>query len=168
MKSRIYPGWAGFLAIFLIISCGKENHNPYIKGELINNTGCKSFKSAVITYETPNNQSCVNYSYEKSGNKLSLKHINAGFNCCPGKLSCNVTMNGDTLIIEEFEKNSLCDCDCLFDLDIEVTGVIPGKYKVRFIEPYCGKQEKILFETNLADHPDGSFCVSRKQYPWGL
>jgi hypothetical protein len=100
--------------------------------------------------------------------KLSLKHINAGFNCCPGKLTCKVTQSGDSLVIEEFESQAGCNCNCLYDLDIEIKNVTTGKYHIRFIEPYGGEQEKILLDMNLEEHPAGTFCVTRKNYPWGM
>jgi hypothetical protein len=97
-----------------------------------------------------------------------LKHINAGFNCCPDSLSCDVALHGDTIIISEFEKSSLCHCNCLFDVDIEVNNIQKQNYQIRLIEPYAGKQAGIIFGMNLLTEQEGSFCVSRTQYPWGI
>lgn len=77
------------------------------------------------------------------------------------------TVKGDTIIIEEYEKNGICDCNCLFDLDIELQGVIAGKYQIKFIEPYAIGQQEILFEVDLTTNESGGYCVTRKKYPWG-
>jgi hypothetical protein len=168
MKKQIYLVLPVFIIIFLILYCERDNNNQNITGELIKHSECKSSKNSIKTFDIPDNQSCINYLYEKSTGKLSLKHINAGFNCCPQKLYCTVTSSGDTIIIKESENAPACNCDCLFDLDIEINGVTSGKYQVKFVEPYSGSQEKIIFVIDLDDHPEGSFCVTRKQYPWGM
>jgi len=72
------------LIICQIPSCQKEKVNPDLTGEVVNNSDCKTFKSASLTADVPDNQSCVAWTYDHSSDKLSLKHINAGFNCCPG------------------------------------------------------------------------------------
>jgi len=49
---------------------------------------------------------------------------------------------------------------------MEINGVDSKKYTIRFIEPYCGEKQKIIFGLDLAKDKNGSFCVTRKQYPW--
>jgi hypothetical protein len=149
-----------------IISC--ENEEQVLTGKITASSGCKSTKTSGDANDTPGNQSCAYYKYNRSDKKLLIEHINAGFNCCPEKLSCYVAMNSDTLTIWEYEKAALCNCNCLFDLDIEISGILSKKYQVKFVEPYSGNQEKIIFEADLGKNPEGSFCVIRKQYPWGL
>jgi len=166
MKKAIFPFLTGFFIGLLILSC--ENEDQIVTGKIITDSGCKTSKSDDYTDGTPDSLSCINYLYEKSGTKLFIKHINAGFNCCPENLYCVVNMNSDTIIIKEYEKSAMCDCDCLYDLEIEITGVTSKQYHVKFIEPYSGNQEKIIFEMDLTNHPEGSFCVIRKQYPWGM
>lgn len=153
------------------ISCEKGNDNTNqldLSGKLIKNSTCKSdFKSGTSTINTPDTLSCIEYSYDNSSNKLTIKHINSGFNCCPDSLYCDVKLNSDTIIIKEFEAAALCKCNCLYDLNIELNGVTSKKYQVRFIEPYIGEQEQLIFEIDLTKDIDGSFCLIRKQYPWG-
>jgi hypothetical protein len=164
MKKAIFLSLTGFLIGLLILSC--ENEEQALTGRIIANSGCKSSKSDNGANYTPDTLSCINYIYEDSSKKLLIKHINAGFNCCLTNLYCNVTMSGDTVIIKEYEKSLLCRCNCLYDLEIEITGIISKKYQVKFIEPYSGKQEKIIFEMDLENYHEGSYCVIRKQYPW--
>jgi hypothetical protein len=42
-----------------------------------------------------------------------------------------------------------------------------GKYVIRMIEPYSKNQAKIIFSIDLSKNKTGSFCVTRKNYPWG-
>ncbi|MFA5420089.1 MAG: hypothetical protein WC341_16675, partial [Bacteroidales bacterium] len=63
-------------------------------------------------------------------------------------------------------KSTLCKCNCLYDLDIEINGIDAKIYQVEFIEPYSDEQEKIIFELDLTMEKEGSYCVTRKQYPW--
>jgi hypothetical protein len=51
-------------------------------------------------------------------------------------------------------------------LDIEINGIDAKIYQVEFIEPYSDEQEKIIFELDLTMEKEGSYCVTRKQYPW--
>jgi hypothetical protein len=117
--------------------------------------------------ETPNSQSCVAFLFDPETRKLSLKHFNAGFNCCPESLSCTVTYRNDSIIIQEIEQQMGCRCNCLYDLDMEILGVEPGKYQLQLIEPYLGTQQPLVFSIDLLTQKQGSFCISRTNYPWG-
>jgi hypothetical protein len=171
-RTRIFLILITLIGGHIIISCDKEQYHgqqPAITGQIIKNSTCKNnFKLASENPVTPDTLSCTDYSYDSQNNKLTLKHINAGFNCCPEKLYCNVSLSKDTIIIHEFEKEALCDCNCLYDLDIEITGVVAKKYHIKFIEPYCGEQPQLIFEIDLSEETEGLFCVTRKRYPWGI
>ena len=168
MKTTTYKIIFIAILIFSSLSCEKNQvNNNDITGKLINNTDCKTFKSASIGSEVSDTLSCIFYSFDPSANKLILKHVNAGFNCCPESLYCAVSLNNDTIIVQEFEKEALCDCNCLYDLDIELNGVEPKRYYIKIIEPYAIGQEKLNFELDLGPSNEGSYCVTRKGYPWG-
>ena len=161
------------IGLTLLISCNEENgtevQTPVMTGKLINNSACKSeLKSSFDVAETADSLSCVQYSFDEANNQLTLTHINAGFNCCPDSIYVHTSLNGDTIIIEEYEIDGLCDCNCLYDLEIELDGVETKKYQIKFIEPYADSQQEILFEADLADYSEGEFCVTRKAYPWGI
>ena len=164
--TRMILGTAILMSIF--IGCEKENEEGSIDGKVVEHTDCKTFKTGNINNDVADTLSCVDYSFDVSENKLTLKHVNTGFNCCPGALTCTVSQSSDTIIIQEFEEQSACDCNCLFDLDIEITGLTAKSYYLKFIEPYCGDQEKLFFEVDLQNQPDGTHCVFREQYPWGM
>ena len=97
-----------------------------------------------------------------------LKHINTGFNCCPEILYVTVYVVNDTITIEEDEKEQLCLCRCLYDIDMEIHDILPGEYHVKVVEPYCGDQEKLEFRLDLNDINEGTYCVPRTEYPWNV
>jgi len=161
------------IAIVLITAIFCCTNEPDPSGEmkltatLFGNPQCKGLKSAELVGSTPISQSCIEYSFNQTLKILTVKHINAGFNCCPESLSCTAIYRNDTIIIQEFEKSIGCKCNCLYDLEMEVKGVEPGKYQLRIIEPYAGSQDKLDFELDLLKQKEGIWCVTRKQYPWG-
>ena len=155
-----------------VVSCEEERNNIKelpLTGELISHSACKSgFKSTSAKIDTPDSLSCIHYSFDGLTNKLTIKHSNAGFNCCPDSLYCTISLMADTIVIQEFEAGAPCRCNCLYDLDIEINGVDNKKYQIQLMEPYASEQAEILFEIDLAKHNEGSFCVTRKQYPWAI
>ena len=156
------------LTIILFISnCSKQKEDQEISGRLISNSECKHLKSANTIPIAPDSVTSISYTYDASKHKLMLNHINAGFNCCPDSLYCSFSLTQDTIIIQEFEKSLGCKCNCLYDLEIEVTGVDKKIYQIKFIEPLAGEQQKIIFEMDLTKNNTGSYSVIRKQYPWG-
>jgi hypothetical protein len=155
------------LFIFILILSGCETEKQQVTATLTDHTGCKGLKSAREDV-VPNTQSCINWSYDSSSGTLSLIHFNAGFNCCPGELTCSVSIAGDTLIIKEKEESAMCDCDCLYDLYIDVNDLEEQDYIISIVEPYCGDQQKLIFEVDLAGKPEGTYCAARNQYPWGM
>ena len=169
MKPFEYLILTGIAILMLAYSCENEKEKAAqlnVSGKVVSLTDCKSLKSNAVV-SASDSLSCAEYSYNEAGNKLIIKHINAGFNCCPGSVYCNVTMSNDTIVIQEFESKPSCNCDCLYDLDIEIEGVASQKYHIRFIEPYCGNQEQLIFGVDLASQKEGICCVTRNQYPWG-
>lgn len=98
MKTRYLPAiMVIFINVFLI-GCENEENDPSINGSLINHTDCKTFKSAVIGINNGNSESCIEYSYDSQNRILQLKHINAGFNCCPDSLYCKISLSNDTIL----------------------------------------------------------------------
>lgn len=157
---------AVFFTALLLQGCNKAEQQ--IVGQLISHSDCKSSKALSYDEKTPDTLSCMNYTYDSPGKILSLEHINAGFNCCPGEITCSFSVSGDTIIITEKEKSSLCNCNCLFDLKIELGHIEARSYVIKVIEPYCGKQEKLTFTFDPDVSAAGSACVKRKLYPWGM
>ncbi|MFO7370331.1 MAG: hypothetical protein R6X09_08690 [Bacteroidales bacterium] len=169
MKTKLSFLVLALMAGMLLYQCEKEKQaETVLSGKLLDYSDCKDFtKSATNAVTIADTLSCIQYQYDVEKNLLKVKHVNTGFNCCPGELYCSFSMISDTIVIKESEKSALCHCNCLFDMDIEITGVANRKYQVKVVEPYAEEMEKLVFEVDLAQEPEGSFCVTRKDYPWG-
>jgi hypothetical protein len=153
--------------LLLFISCSKNEQQPLSVGN-IERSDCKSnMKSETIDIK-PDTLCCIKYSYNNSTNQLSITHINAGFNCCPGEICCIATVSGDTLVIEETESTSICDCSCLFDLTFTIDNVEDTPAFMKIKEPYWSGSGSIVFDISLKKEKEGSWCTTRKNYPWGM
>ncbi|MBD3178891.1 MAG: hypothetical protein GF417_04430 [Candidatus Latescibacteria bacterium] len=134
-------------------------------GVMIDYSGCKSAITEISDVEVPGCLDCVLCLY--TGNTLTLKHLNAGFNCCPEELLADITVSNDTIRIVEIETEGLCDCNCLFDLEYEFSNIDPGEYTVIIEEPYrCPEDEPMVFELELPCLPNFCHCEKRSCYPW--
>lgn len=149
--------------------CKKSSEvQPDPIGALLQYNGCKQFLDN--TQENgfapgPHND-CIEYQYNGSG-KLILRHINAGFNCCPGVITATIEFNGNLITITETEAEQACRCLCLFDLDFEISNLSPGQYTIRVIELYAPAPDLPLeFTVDLSSATSGQFCVDREHYPW--
>lgn len=167
-----------FLAIISLfaIGCTEDTskgtgpYEPRPTGSVTAYTGCKDFLSDAVYIDIAQDSSCIKYEYDGQGT-LTLRHVNAGFNCCPDMLYADISLVGDTLVIEEHEslESGGCDCLCLFDLDLEVMNLDPGIYYIKVVEVYVGENdEKLFFEVDLSSQTSGSHCVNRYHYPWNM
>jgi hypothetical protein len=173
MKTTLNPNHQvllTFLVVLLLsIGCDKENNKPVTGALVTSHSDCKSDRKAAFAEETPDSLSCINYTYDAAKNQLNIKHINAGFNCCFDSIICDVKYKQDTLVIEEKETSGLCNCNCLYDLNISVTGVEPGKWVIKMVEPYATEPlEQLVFKTDLNAVPSGHACIVRRHYPWNM
>jgi hypothetical protein len=172
MRTLIFLILIVFSITLIVYGCEKsddKNKQLILTGKLVSHTSCKNgLKSISGSTLTSDSLSCINYSFDDSNKKLIIKHINAGFNCCPDSLYCKLSLSNDTVIIQEFEKSHNCKCNCLYDLEIEISGVDSKKYQVKLIEPYSGEQDKLNFGLDLGKDKNGTFCVIRKLYPWRI
>lgn len=175
MKKNTYSILVICFALVIVLGCkddesGKDDDTGSqleFSGQLTEKTECKDNLKSTNTENTPDTISCVEYIFDEANNKLSLRHINAGFNCCQDKLYVETSLTGDTIIIQEYEVNPMCNCCCLFDLAIELDGTTARTYQIKFIEPYALEKQKILFEVDLANNTEGKYSITRKGYPWG-
>lgn len=174
MKNKIQL-WLGYSLICFLFSlllsgpsCSSPPGTPY--GQLVRQSDCKSFlafKGSTVTPSHSSSEECLEYIYDGQGH-LTLKHINAGFNCCPETISADIVILAGEIIIKGKEEFSLCDCNCLFDLDYEFMNIKPGVYRISVKGPYQPPDEPPLeFVVSLKGPVSGTFCVPRKKYPWG-
>ncbi|MCK4224718.1 MAG: hypothetical protein KAX39_06030 [candidate division Zixibacteria bacterium] len=140
-------------------------------GILLNYYGCKEFQKGTPVDSTPPDQDCIEYQYD-GASVLLLKHVNAGFNCCPDEILADITIEDNVITIDEDESLELtggCDCLCLFDVDYQISNLPPGEYTIRVYGMYLQEGDEILeFTVDLTSSPSGSYCVYRDHYPWGI
>jgi len=148
---------------------GGQAPNPPT-GVIVNYDGCKEFAKGTPGDDTPPDQDCIEYQYD-GVSVLLLKHVNAGFNCCPDEILADITIEDNVITIEEDEslESGGCYCLCLFDVDYQISNLPPGEYTIRINGLYLEEGDEILqFTVDLASSPSGSFCVYRDHYPWGI
>ncbi len=156
-----------FTLSFALASCESKpeiEKLPEVSGKLTGHSDCKSTSRDSI-FLVPDTLSCAEYVYISDLKRLKIKHINARFNCCPDSLYCVVKVSNDTIYIEEFENMNLCNCLCLYDLEIEIEGIAAKKYYISIIEPYLGTQTPLGFEVDFSAQTSGCQCVYRGGIP---
>ena len=145
----------------LLFSCNKNNNgNPDTE---VKASACKSH----FIFFPGSNRDGIEYSY--ANNIINIRHINAGFNCCPAGFHYNLKKTSDSLIISESEITPpACNCNCLYDLEYNLKDITSGTYIIRIVEPYVIPQDTLLeFKANISVNPSGKFYVGRIGYPWG-
>ncbi|MBN1447658.1 MAG: hypothetical protein JXA28_06985 [Bacteroidetes bacterium] len=151
------------------------------QARLLNATDCKHFgkstrentrtSEGILACEgiLASSESCIEYSYDAAKRSLLLTHVNAGFNCCPGVLSVQISVDDNIITIIEREQEAGCHCLCLYDLTMEIVNLPPGSYRIVVIEPYLHDEDLPLsFAVDVRHHPSGKSCVPRAHYPWGV
>jgi len=129
-------------------------------GTVVGYDGCISLQLLASTSD------CLDWEYTSEGT-LEIRHVGAGFNCCPGEIYADITITGEEIVIEEREQESACDCLCIFNVEYEVTNLKPGKYEIRVIEPYLrGEDEPLVCAIDVTMSSSGKCCAERNHYPW--
>lgn len=152
---------SGILILSFLLSCNKEDTQSPGIGKIVGASDCKNTKSTVNDTVL----GCAEYSYNNTSGTLLIKHINAIFNCCPGDITCDVSIKNDTISVMETSSEASCHCSCFYDLDIEIAGIEEKEYYIRFIEPYIGSQQPLEFDVNFYVQSAGTECVERDPYP---
>ena len=138
------------------------NENCCPTAELTHMSECKQFDRDT----TPPNQDCLQWYFD--GVNLYLRHINAGFNCCPD-MAFAFAVEDNMITIQEIQLAGYCDCECLYDLNFTIYNLQPSEYTLLVDEPYYREGYDLLqFTVDLALEPTGMFCVFRDYYPWGI
>ena len=158
------------IILFILFGCKEKVTAPetIAFGILSEYEGCKTFAATSGLESSPHgvNEECIDYEYDGQG-FLVLKHINSGFNCCPGKITADITVSGNMITIKEKEQEQGCFCRCLFDINYEIHELKPGEYSIVIRGLYIeDSDEELRFNANLIGPCSGSFCVSRTHYPW--
>ena len=173
--SKIMPYLVEFMILFSAVillsvcACNNSGSGPDTEspqGTVSNIYGCKMFDTPRAGYRTPSGLTCIEYEYDENG-LLSLRHINAGFNCCTD-ISADFSLEDGVIIVTEKEGGEYCHCLCLYDIDYEIDNVPAGSYKINIVELYINETESpIEFDVELSEGTTGNYCVTRDYYPWG-
>lgn len=164
----IFSYYLIFTLLGLFFVACDEDPQSNITGKVTDQSQCKNFLvKNNEKFTVADTFSSVTYVYNVSQQKLTLTHVNAAFNCCPGEITCEIEIEGDTIHIYENEETSACDCMCLYDITEQLTNVTAGTYTIQYHEPYIGNQQILIFQINLSENSSGSFSVPRTSYPWG-
>ena len=171
--SLIAAAAIAFAAVsFLTFAPGCDTETPTKPGgsmkpnaALVRSSGCKA-KVAPIGSEAPDAEDCFRYRLEDA-HTLSIRHVNAAFNCYPGEITADISFVNDTITIVERESGPACHCLCLYDLEYRFENLEAGTYAIVFIEPYRNEADEPLRATiDLSASPSDTFCVERTAYPW--
>lgn len=127
-------------------------------GEMVSYTEC-------IWFFAPVTETVVQWEYDGNGT-LYLRHFAAGFNCCP-EPACSISVVDKSITVFEGD-NGTCFCQCLIDIDYQITGLSPGKYQLAFDEAVdIGDGAPLEGEIMLKpDGSSGTLVVTRTVYPW--
>lgn len=159
-----------FLAMIIFLFGCKETVDPLDQNKLTasvmnKNPTCKKDNSLALKIaDTPDTLSCIEYSYDANKKQLLLTHINTVFNCCLSGIDAEAVLNGDSIVVNEQEKldGYGCHCVCLYDLDVMIENVSLQRYYLKI------NDESLNFEPDLTKEVDGYYCVTKKEYPWGM
>ena len=160
-------------SIVLLLACSDGNHMPTPPGpteptgSLVEASECK----VGLSSDPDSVDSCVDclaYTYAADAT-LDLTHVNAGFNCCPGEITADITFQDSLIVVEEHERESGCDCLCLYDIDYRIENLRPRVYTIRVVELYLRDgDEPLEFTLDLSAPVSGQHCAERTGYPWCL
>jgi len=139
MKTRILA-IAFFSAIFLM-GCSSDEDSHVAQSFRVTNyshTGCKSYASTNSSRAQKDDGSSfpsfIEYiEYEGHDNGyITLKHIDAMFNCAVAEIEASVSLSGNQIIIDEHEVlgEVAANCICPYDLSFDAGPLTDGNYTV--------------------------------------
>jgi hypothetical protein len=114
-------------------SCDNEDNESAKAGVQVKNfanSGCKNAGTARTRGGLfPGRPEYIEYKAINDG-YLSVNHVNTAFNCEPGELKIQATLEGHNIKILETEEQSFANCICPYDLYCEVGPLSDGDYTV--------------------------------------
>ncbi len=150
------------LFLFLIRCDRTDTTAPgFPDGRMTAASGCKQTS---INVDPKATQECIRFTFERN-TILEIQHINSGMNCCSGSVFATVRIDGDSIVIREYEGTDAmpCDCLCLYDFDYEITGLEKTEY---ILNIQCPLAEPFECRLDLKNLRTGLLCIDRNRYPW--
>lgn len=142
---------AVLMMVCFVSSCssdsdGKSDDTPF-QVKTVANSGCKKTGSESRAANDGLNPEYIEYKAIGNG-YLSLNHVNTYFNCQPGELNIQATLEGNEIKILETEEQALVKCICPYDLYCEIGPLKNEKYTI------------VVYKKTLEDGAYARFSIS--------
>lgn len=133
----------------------KDLNNEEIKGSFLRVSDCKGSPYEEDSLRSAFNDFKASYTFDMQKGVGTITHVNAVYNCCPGKLYTSVEVVGNNITINEINEPDeyTCDCDCTYDLSTQLEGVKEGIYHIKIVD-YRGTHS---FDIDLSKETEGTF-----------
>lgn len=151
--------------LFLLLGgmgCEKEFSNENIQIKDFSYFGCKEKTAnnvngfaAVKGFKS---DEYIEYRTDADG-YLHIKHVNAVFNCCPGRIKADVSVEGNTISIVESETDPQCKCICDYDLAFNLGPLSNNKDYTLIFSRY--KRELVRFTIKYSPSLEGKVDIKR-------
>jgi len=103
-----------------IASCEKTKQDVFGIKNFIHSDCKNSLENEKIRLKTVNS------------NELEITHSNTVLACCPdGELKTEVSLNNDTIVLNEYSTDNNCNCLCPYDLGYTIGELDYGEYKIK-------------------------------------
>jgi hypothetical protein len=166
------------ISIIFFLSCNPEVNNnvcppntdpfgtdPY--GAIRSHSDCKEM-SGKINSQVLNSDECIYYQYFAEYKILYISHINAAFNCEPGKISSKISFKDNNIFIEEHQEKSDARCNCLYDISYELRNIRSDIYFLSISGPIIDgvTHPSLGVYIDLTQKAEDTYCTTRGFYPW--
>ncbi|HOU69575.1 MAG TPA: hypothetical protein PKW49_13540 [Paludibacteraceae bacterium] len=133
----------------------KDLNNEEIKGSFLRVSDCKGSPYEEDSLRSAFNDFKASYTFDMQKGVGTITHVNAVYNCCPGKLYTSVEVVGNNITINEINEPDeyTCNCDCTYDLSTQLEGVKEGIYHIKIVD-YRGTHS---FDIDLSKETEGTF-----------
>lgn len=139
------------LLLLSMTSCKSSDNESMPEGYQKSYSECKVFITRSTEITEPDKQT-LNYSLDENGN-LSLTHLDALFNCCPGRITSDITTGKNIIDIYEKEDKPGCHCNCRYDLNFDFINIKREIYKITIRSEYT---KQLNFTLDLRSSTTGS------------
>jgi len=107
--------------ILIFICCEKQTIDKFGITDF-SHSSCKNSSNKSSNIQTSITLASIN------AKEIRVNHNNTMFNCCPGKLEVDAQIITDTIIINESETESTCNCICPYDFEFTIGNLEYGNY----------------------------------------
>ena len=146
-------------ALFFLIGgagCDRDNPNEEIKIEDFSYQGCKEIVTNFT--KSADKEEYIEYRAIADG-YLDIKHVNAVFNCCPGRIKADVSVEGNIFNIVESETDPQCKCICDYDIVFKIGPFSNNKEYTLIFSRY--KRELVRFTIKYKSSLEGKVVIER-------